>query len=193
MAEFLQIQRRLPPRRDGKLSAEACAGGGRSGSALGTGERNCQNGAAKNVVHGAPAAPNLPIVRHRAMRELFLVASFGAAGAASRYGVGLLTQRLWGHGFAYGTLAVNLLGCFLLGFIMHVVAERELGSADLRAALGVGFLGAFTTFSTFGLETFAYLEERRFALAGANVAVNLLGGLLLVWAGASLARQVIGQ
>ena len=80
------------------------------------------------------------------MREVILVASFGALGAASRYGVGLAAQRLWGSTFPWGTLAVNLLGCFLLGFLMHVVVEREGYSADLRAALGVGFLGAFTTF-----------------------------------------------
>lgn len=127
------------------------------------------------------------------MRELLLVASFGAVGAASRYGAGVLAQRWLGHGFAYGTLAVNLLGCFLLGFVMHVVAARESLSTDLRAAIGIGFLGAFTTFSTFGLETFLYIEERRYTLAGVNVAANLLLGLLLVWAGVNLARVVIGQ
>ena len=127
------------------------------------------------------------------MREVLLVASFGAIGAASRYGIGAATQRMWGQGFAYGTLTVNLLGCLLLGFLMHLAMEREATSVDLRAALGVGFLGAFTTFSTFGLETFAFLEERRFMAAGCNVALNVVCGLLLVWAGASLARYVIGQ
>ena len=127
------------------------------------------------------------------MREVLLVASFGAIGAASRYGIGLATQRMWGHGFAFGTLTVNLLGCLLLGFLMHLALEREAASTDLRTAVGIGFLGAFTTFSTFGLETFAYVEERRFAFAGMNVALNVVCGLLLVWAGASLARYVIGQ
>ena len=127
------------------------------------------------------------------MRDLLLVASFGAVGAASRYGIGLLTLRLLGQGFAFGTLTVNLLGCFLLGFVMHVVAQREAVSTDLRAALGIGFLGAFTTFSTFGLETFDYLEKGRFTLAGLNISANVLIGLLLVWAGVSLARYVVGQ
>ena len=127
------------------------------------------------------------------MRDLLLVACFGAAGAASRYGVGLLSQYLLGHRFAYGTLAVNLLGCLLLGFLMHVVAGREAASAGIRTALGIGFLGAFTTFSTFGLETFAFIEERRYAVAGLNVALNVVLGLLLVWAGVSLARAIVGQ
>ena len=127
------------------------------------------------------------------MREVLLVASFGALGAASRYGVGMASQRLWGNAFPFGTLLVNLVGCFLLGFLMHVVVEREGFNADLRAALGVGFLGAFTTFSTFGLDTFGLIEHRQYSLAGLNVAVNVIAGLLLVWAGVSLARYLIGH
>ena len=127
------------------------------------------------------------------MREVLLVAVFGAAGATSRYGVGVLMQRLLGEGFVFGTLTVNLTGCFLLGFVWHTAQVREQFSTPLSAALGIGFLGALTTYSTFGLETFQCLERGRFAMAGANVAANLVGGLLLVWAGVSLARYVIGQ
>ena len=127
------------------------------------------------------------------MREVLLVATFGAFGAAGRYGVGLATQKLWGQGFPFGTLCVNLLGCLLLGFLMHIAVEREATSTDLRAALGIGFLGAFTTFSTFGLETFAFLEKRQLAMAGLNVVINVILGLLLVWAGVALARYVVGQ
>jgi fluoride exporter len=135
----------------------------------------------------------LRLFRVKIIRDVLLIAAFGAAGATSRYGVGVLMQRLLGDGFVYGTLAVNLTGCFLLGFVWHTAQVRQEFSAPLSAALGIGFLGALTTYSTFGLETFLCLEERRFALAGASVAVNLLGGLLLVWAGVSLARYVIGQ
>ena len=127
------------------------------------------------------------------MRELLLIAFFGAFGAASRYGVGLLSQRWLGGGFAFGTLAVNLVGCFLLGFVMHVVVQRVSLGAVLRAAIGVGFLGAFTTFSTFGLETFEYVQHGRWLLAVANVAANVVLGLLLVWAGVSLARYLVGH
>ena len=127
------------------------------------------------------------------MREVFLIAACGALGATSRYGVGVLMQRLLGEGFVFGTLAVNLTGCLLLGFVYHTAQVREIFSTQFSAALGIGFLGALTTFSTFGLETFLCLEQRRYALAGSSVAINLVGGLLLVWAGISLSRAIIGQ
>ena len=124
------------------------------------------------------------------MREIALIATFGALGALARYGTSVLAARLLGDGFAFGTLAVNLVGCFLIGLLMQVANENVPNHVQWRAALGVGFLGALTTFSTFGMETFALLERQRFALAALNVGTNLIVGLLCVWAGVTLGRMV---
>ena len=128
-------------------------------------------------------------------RQLLIVALiglFGACGAVSRYAVGVTVFRWLGEGFAYGTLAVNVLGCFLLAVLAHLGTTTDLLEPDLRLALGVGFLGAFTTFSTFGYETMTYLEDGDWLLAAANVSANLVLGLVAVWAGLTLARYVYG-
>jgi CrcB protein len=124
------------------------------------------------------------------MREIALIASFGALGALARYGTSVLAARLLGSGFAYGTLAVNLIGCFLLGLVVEVFHQQMPTHNAWRAALGVGFLGALTTFSTFGVETFAFIEKQRYAAAALNVGTNLIIGLLCVWAGVALGRMI---
>jgi CrcB protein len=124
------------------------------------------------------------------MREIALIASFGAVGAVARYGIGVLATRLLGGGFAYGTLAVNLVGCFLLGVVVAVFNQQVPTHNAWRAALGIGFLGALTTFSTFGVETFAFLEKQRYMAAALNVGGNLIVGLLCVWAGVALGRMI---
>jgi CrcB protein len=125
------------------------------------------------------------------MREIALIASFGALGAVARYGAGILAARLLGGGFAYGTLGVNLVGCFLLGLVVAVFNQQIPSHNAWRAALGIGFLGALTTFSTFGVETFAFLEKQHYALAALNVGANLFVGLLCVWAGVALGRMIV--
>jgi CrcB protein len=124
------------------------------------------------------------------MREIALIATFGAAGALARYGTNLLAARLLGTGFAYGTLTVNLVGCFLIGLLMPLASESVPNYLQWRAALGVGFLGALTTFSTFGFETFAFIEKQRYDLAAINVCANLIIGLMCVASGVSLGRAL---
>ena len=119
-----------------------------------------------------------------------LVALSGAAGAVSRYGVGLLAVRALGDRFAYGTLAVNVLGCLALGFLLELERGTDLVSHPVRLMAGVGFLGAFTTFSTFGYETLRYMEAGATDLALANVAANLVLGFGAVWIGFVVARRV---
>lgn len=127
------------------------------------------------------------------MRAMFLVAVAGAAGAVSRYGVGLWAQRQWGSHFAFGTLLVNILGCLLLGFVLELETQTSLVTSPARLFLAVGFLGAFTTFSTFGFETLKFLQEGTPQLALLNVGSNLGLGLLAVWLGWGLARVVSGM
>ena len=124
------------------------------------------------------------------MQSFFLVGIAGAAGAVSRYGIGLMAERSLGSHFAFGTLLVNVLGCLALGFLLELDRGTALVTHPLRMLLAVGFLGAFTTFSTFGYETLRYLQEGASHLALLNVSSNLLLGLGAVWVGFISARLV---
>ena len=126
------------------------------------------------------------------VRRFLLIALFGAVGAVARYGSGLLVVHGLGYRFTYATLAVNVLGCFLLAMLAHVSTTTDLISPELRIALAVGFLGAFTTFSTFGYETMKFAEDGVWHLALGNVAANLVLGLAAVWGGFAVARYVFG-
>lgn len=125
------------------------------------------------------------------MRTILLIGFAGAAGAVSRYAVGMAAMRLWGGGFAFGTLLVNVIGCLLLGVLLEVDRHTGAVTHPWRLLVAVGFLGAFTTFSTFGYETFRYLEQGSSHLALLNVSANLVLGLGAVWAGWALARAVL--
>ncbi len=115
--------------------------------------------------------------------KCLLIMLGGGLGALSRYGIGLLSVRLWGVHFPWGTLAVNLIGCFLIGLIFAAADRARLLSPDLRLFLVTGYLGALTTFSTFALET---VNAGRLGLTLqplANILVNNIGGLALVFIG----------
>ena len=126
------------------------------------------------------------------MLKLALIALGGGLGTLARYGVTGFAHRLSETHLPLGTLAVNLVGCFLIGaissYFMGPAALRE----EYRWALTVGFLGGFTTFAAFGLETFALFENRHTGAAVANVLLSNVGGLAAVWAGYRLAA-VLGD
>jgi fluoride exporter len=115
------------------------------------------------------------------VRILFL-AVFGVAGTLARYGLEGAVQGRSGSGFPYGTLSVNLLGCFFLGLIGKFALNHAVVSPDLRVGLTVGFFGAFTTFSTFTWEAIHMLEDgewtKGLAYVGASVLVGLAATLL---------------
>ena len=115
-----------------------------------------------------------------------LVMAGGSLGAASRYGVGLLTARLWGTGFPWGTLVANLAGCFIIGLLFALADRSRLLTPDVRLLLITGYLGALTTFSSFSLET---VNAGRAGLALqslTNVLINNAGGLALTYLGMRL-------
>jgi CrcB protein len=122
------------------------------------------------------------------MRLILAIGFAGFAGAVARYVVGGWVYRWLPATFPYGTLAVNLLGSMLLGAVMELGAARTALDPNLRLVLGVGFLGAFTTFSTFSLETMNLLREGSYLMAGVNVAANLVLCLTAVWLGITLVR-----
>lgn len=122
--------------------------------------------------------------------QVLLVAAGGALGALGRYGIGLLAVRVWSTGLPLGTWAVNLLGSFLIGLAVPAIVAKGGAAEGMRLALVVGFLGSFTTFSTFSLDTLALWESGRpgWALlnAGGSVALGLACAALGLWLGRSL-------
>lgn len=111
-------------------------------------------------------------------------------GAPARYFLQGKVQQLAGPGFPWGTLVVNVTGCLVIGFIATLAFERELLSREARAFLMVGFLGSYTTFSSFGWETFELARELDVARAAANIVGSILLGLVGVWLGSAIARLV---
>ena len=124
------------------------------------------------------------------MRQLLAVAAGGAAGAVMRWLMASGIQRMAGGAFPWGTFVVNALGSFLLGFLFVWLIERSSASELMRLALTVGFLGAFTTFSTYSLESIRLLQEGAFTLAFGNIIGQVVLCLMLVWLGVQLARVV---
>ncbi|MEN1680898.1 MAG: CrcB family protein [Planctomycetota bacterium] len=123
------------------------------------------------------------------MATLLAVAAGGAIGACARFLVGLGCERLLGDRFGYGTLLVNVVGCFALGLLAHGGAAAALRQPWLtHPGLTAGLLGGLTTFSTFGYQTLGHIERGEWRLAGANVAANLILGLAGVALGLQLSR-----
>ena len=112
----------------------------------------------------------------------------GGAGALLRFGLAGVVQTRAGDAFPWGTLAVNVAGCFAIGLLATAFEQRSVLPAELRLGLLVGVLGGFTTFSTFGLETWRLLESAEHARALANVAASVLFSLVAVIAGVQAAR-----
>ncbi|WP_406676263.1 fluoride efflux transporter CrcB [Moorella sp. ACPs] len=113
---------------------------------------------------------------------------FGFLGAIARFGLGRSIATFWPSTFPLGTLMINILGCFALGFILTYSLERLTLSPELRQGITTGFIGAFTTFSTFSLETITLLFKGYVAYAGIYILASTLGGLIAVKAGIILAR-----
>jgi CrcB protein len=120
------------------------------------------------------------------MRLLF-VGLGGFVGTVARYWLSGLIARRYGETFPLGTLAVNALGCFLAGFLFYFMYERLLTSPTARSVIFFGLLGGFTTFSSYGLQSFTLLRDGEIALALLNIAISNLACLFLVWAGYRLA------
>lgn len=122
--------------------------------------------------------------------RIFLIAAFGAAGTLSRYGLQGLVQIKMGSTFPYGTLLINLSGCFLLGLLGQTMMNRALLTPDLRVAIAVGFFGGYTTFSSFGWETAKMLEAGEWFRASTYVLSSVIFGLLLSVAGIRLGARI---
>ena len=119
----------------------------------------------------------------------FAIAFGGSLGAVSRYWVSTSTNRWLGDGFPYGTLTVNVIGSIVIGFLTIVLADRLNVSNEVRLGLIVGFLGSFTTFSTFALDTVYLLDNGAMLKAVSYGLLSVALSVLGVWAGIFAAKQ----
>ena len=126
------------------------------------------------------------------MREILFIGFAGALGALSRYGLSNLANRFISAGFPWGTLVVNVVGCFLIGYVMHVSLTTDLVPAAWRVAITIGFLGGLTTFSTFSYETVGLLTDGAWLLAFGNMAANLVLGISATLLGWGFGRLTLG-
>jgi CrcB protein len=125
-----------------------------------------------------------------AMARIFSIGFAGFIGTLLRYWLSGVIARRYGETFPYGTLAVNLFGCFVIGLLFYLFYDRALASPTLRTTIFIGLLGGFTTFSSYGLQTFTLLRDGELFLALANVVASNVIGLALVWVGYSLAKVI---
>ncbi len=124
------------------------------------------------------------------MNMLVAIAVGGAVGALGRHFVNVAMGSLLGTGFPWGTVTVNIVGSFLMGVLIHMLAVSWNVSPEMRALLTVGVLGAFTTFSTFSLDVVTMYERDDLLLTGIYIAVSVLASIGALFIGLRLARVV---
>jgi CrcB protein len=126
------------------------------------------------------------------LKDLLLLAMAGGLGALARYGLSGAVYQTCGEKFAWGTLAVNALGCFLFALIWTMAEDRIVISGHTRMIILTGFMGAFTTFSTYAFETSRYINDSQWNLVAANVLAQNVLGLACVFAGLAAGRLMLG-
>ena len=122
--------------------------------------------------------------------DCFLIGAGGFVGAICRYGIAATSRHFWDTSFPVGTLVANVVGCFLIGLLIG--SGQDEANRNLKLLFGVGFLGALTTFSTFGAETVGHVNDQSHGIAIGNVVVNVGVGLAAVVAGMWLGKKVSG-
>ncbi len=122
------------------------------------------------------------------MFKYLLIGAGGFIGSVLRYWTSVNAYKIFGEKFPYGTFVVNVLGCFLIGFIAEISENRFLISPEIRTFLMLGFLGGYTTFSTFGYETFVLLQDKDYITAFFNIFLSVIVCLASVWIGSIIAK-----
>ena len=122
------------------------------------------------------------------MLNTILIGLAGLAGTLLRYWLSGFVARQYGETFPWGTMAVNMIGCLVTGAVFNLTEERFLVNPTLRTVILIGLLGGFTTFSSYGLQTFTLLRDGEFGLATLNVGISNALGLLMVWTGYALVK-----
>lgn len=125
------------------------------------------------------------------MTKLLMIAAAGLVGTLARYGLGGLVQKQVDSLFPLGTVVVNILGCLLFGILWSWAENRITVDSSLRAAIFIGFFGAFTTFSSFAYETVALLRESQWVAACGNILIQNLLGLGGMLAGLMIGKRLV--
>ncbi|MGE5245882.1 MAG: fluoride efflux transporter CrcB [Betaproteobacteria bacterium] len=125
------------------------------------------------------------------MSRYAMIALGGALGSLARYQIAAVIQSRVPAGFPYGTFVVNVSGCFIMGLATALLTERLVVHPNWRFLVPIGFVGAYTTFSTFELETFRAASEGAWLVAGANVTASVVVGYVALWAGFLVARLFV--
>jgi len=124
------------------------------------------------------------------MANIFIIGIGGFLGAITRYGVALWIGQRWGRSFPLGTFVINVSGSFLIGLLMSLLTERFMVNPQWRLMLVVGFLGAYTTFSTFEYETGTLLKDSEWLIAGLNVVLSVFAGFIALKLGEVIAKSI---
>lgn len=122
------------------------------------------------------------------MLKYLLIGTGGFLGSVLRYWTSVNAYKIFGENFPYGTFVVNVLGCLLIGFIAEISENRFLVSPEIRIFLMIGFIGGYTTFSTFGYETFVLLQGKDYLTAFTNIFFSVIVCIASVWIGTQLAK-----
>jgi fluoride exporter len=124
------------------------------------------------------------------MTKYWMVAIGGAVGSLLRFWVGTHVSSRLATRFLAGTFIINMTACFLLGFVITLLAEKTRWSANWRYLIPIGFIGGYSTFSTFEYETFRVFHEGDFLIAGLNVTLSVVVGFIAVWLGVITGRTI---
>jgi fluoride exporter len=124
------------------------------------------------------------------MNKYLVVGVGGFLGAIARFWLGGYISNRMGTRFPYGTFLINITGSFLIGFILTLLAERTHWSPNWRYLIPIGFIGAYTTFSTFEYETFRSIQDGELFVAGLNVVLSVVVGFVAVWLGMVAGRTI---
>ncbi len=123
------------------------------------------------------------------MEKYLFIGLGGFLGSIARYTLSTAVYRAAGESFPYGTLAVNIIGCFIIGLLMTLFQEQIIVNQNIRLFLIVGILGGFTTFSSFSYETFALMKAGNFIDASMNSVFSLIGCLVATWCGYVIGKK----
>ncbi len=124
------------------------------------------------------------------MTKYLMVAIGGALGSVLRFWVGTYISNRIATRFLAGTFVVNMTACFLIGFVITVLAEKSSWNANWRYLIPIGFIGGYSTFSTFEYETFRVFQEGDFLIAGLNVILSVVVGFVSVWMGVVTGKMI---
>jgi fluoride exporter len=124
------------------------------------------------------------------MTKYLMVAIGGGLGSVLRFWVGTYISNRVATRFLAGTFIINMTACFLIGFIITVLAEKSSWSPNWRYLIPIGFVGGYSTFSTFEYETFRVFQEGEFFIAGLNVVLSVVVGFVSVWVGVITGRTI---